>query len=704
MTELNLEKGWMIFQDIHLHGGKVGVTEPEFDNTELSCCVPEYENLPFLKHLQTVLWDTPYYGRGLRQFNMASWWYRNQFKIPRDAGNKAVVVFEGVDYFAQVWLNGKYLGEHEGYFGRFEFDITGYLNQDPEKNNTIHVLVSSPWDKEPVFEKGQARFWAIERGLIKGTYEHNDTFVNRDVNPIGICAPVRIFFFDQARISQVKVKTKMDKGKGIAEADTILTGEADVLWSLIDAQTGVEVISRRGKAGKQIFCLDNPEIWKPWDQGKGGYYILRTAILADHEILDVHEQHLGFKTAEFKRTAEETSYILNGKRVFLRGCTYFPDNYISLMSEGRYRRDLRNIKAARFNAVRVHVHVEQDIFYDICDEMGILVFQDTDLNWVQEKSEALITRAEKIFSEMIDKLAAHPSIGSWICYNEPDGREKGYFMRKGPAPQLASLARMFTPAIPYIIGSYCDKDYESGDTHNYCGSLNGQKTHYLDTEKIIEKFNTEFGFDAPPCLETMIRDRAIVKRLNPAKQEIDTIQYYQYRLLKFYIENYRSNKHDPCMGYFQFMFIDLCPQSFYGVYDYYGVEKKGLEALLESNQPLAIILREKAGVPILSVVNDTLCSYSSCRAEVRAFDAGRRIIFESFFILDISPDSILKAGECDGIRPIKGNIREIRLVLKDETGKELASNRYDDPFNHPPHPAGHPHRMSHELGMRLYHF
>jgi beta-mannosidase len=374
------------------------------------------------------------------------------------------------------------------------------------------------------------------------------------------------------------------------------------------------------------------------------------------------------------------------------------------MSEGRYRRDLRNIKAAGFNAVRIHVHVEQDIFYDICDEMGILVFQDTDLNWVQEKSPELIKRAEKLFTGLNDKLVSHPALGAWICYNEPDGREEGYFMQTGPAPQVAALARDLSPGVPYIKGSWCGKDPESGDTHNYCGSLNGQDTHYAQTEEISEKFNTEFGFDAPPCIESIIKNRAVLERLKPGAEEIAAIQYYQYRLLKFFIEHYRTGKYSPCAGYFQFMFIDLCPQSFYGVYDYYGVEKEGLKALFESNQPLGVFWKEKDTSCIIYAVNDTPLSLPGCALEVRALDAEGRPLFESVFSLDLPADGIVKAGGAEGIQNVRGKVTEILLRLKNKAGEEIASNRYEKPFDHPPHPQGHPQRMSHELGMRLYHF
>src|SRR5690606_12225569 len=94
------------------------------------------------------------------------------------------------------------------------------------------------------------------------------------------------------------------------------------------------------------------------------------------------ESRFAFRTVELRRSEEETTFLLNGYPIFLRGTNYFPDVYVSALELPRYRRDLEAMRRAGFNAVRVHVHVEQQAFYDLCDELGMAVIQDSDLNWV----------------------------------------------------------------------------------------------------------------------------------------------------------------------------------------------------------------------------------------------------------------------------------------------------------------------------------
>lgn len=96
------------------------------------------------------------------------------------------------------------------------------------------------------------------------------------------------------------------------------------------------------------------------------------------------------------------------------------------MTEERYYRDLLNIRAAGFNLVRVHVHVEQDMFYDLCDKMGIAVIQDSEYNWTHPSTDEWAEKFIGIYKENVRMLMRHPSIICWIGMNEPGCVDPGW--------------------------------------------------------------------------------------------------------------------------------------------------------------------------------------------------------------------------------------------------------------------------------------
>lgn len=88
----------------------------------------------------------------------------------------------------------------------------------------------------------------------------------------------------------------------------------------------------------------------------------------------------------------------------MRGTAYFPDVYVSAMNEERYRRDLLQIKNSGFNMVRVHVHVDLPVFYELCDELGLGIMHDSEYNWTHPEDEAFADRFVHIYLETVDML------------------------------------------------------------------------------------------------------------------------------------------------------------------------------------------------------------------------------------------------------------------------------------------------------------
>ncbi len=649
--------------------------------------------------------DTPYFGRELRYFNQAPWWYRYEFELPTgNIGKLARLWFEGVDYYCKVWLNEQFVCEHEGYSTPFSCEV-GNLLQSTGPNLLI-VKVWSSWDKE-----------LDVRDMLKGTYEHDDTFIQRDVNPVGLWGTVKLIFHESIYI-QDRLLIDTENSPTADSADVrinlkVSTSEVrksiQLKCRILEKNTGVQVstiehegITLQGETPITLTgFIQNPKLWQTWDRGEPWLYEAVIELWADNDCLQVIKERFGIRKVEIRRTREETSFLLNGKKIYVRGTTYFPDIYVSTMHYYRYYRDLTAIKRAGCNAVRIHVHVEKMAFYDLCDEMGIMIIQDSDFNWGHPTDGTWQTRATKVFTETVNMLRNHPSIICWICMNEPRGGPEGVFMSTSPGPQFVEMVKRIDPSRPYIKGSGCKDDIESGDSHNYMGSLDGENTHYTDIFGSVEKFNTEFGFDAPPCMENLVRIPELYNRLKGIIDNIDSLQNYQYHLLKYFIEHYRLLKYQPCSGYFQFLFIDLSPQSFYGVYDWWGMPKGGLKAFEESGQPLGVFMEHKDQPIALWVVNDYSKAFHDCQVEWIVCDNIGSVLIRNSKIVDIPEDSISKVSELSF--KIESSVKyNVSLYIWDSKGELLIKNIYMDAFTYPAHPKGHPMRMNSELGMRLY--
>lgn len=679
----------------------------------------EWEEIPMLGHLQLMLLADPHYDRCIRQFNAAPWWYRLDFTATEaEIAMGGLLRFEHADYYCKVWLNGTFLGAHEGYSTPFSFRVDGLLRQE----NVLMVKVWSPNDYDVAAdEKTDPRFLMAIRNMMKGTYEHGDSLIHRDRNPVGLYGEVSLTLFENALISerpQVDVNLREQGNAQIGVRVRVLATDARkdavcrlVLRSLDDGfavDTAEMHVSLN--AGETEICMnaaiESPRLWYTWDRGAQPLYRAEISIDSMCQTSAV----FGVRRVELERTEQTTAFHLNGCKIYVRGTSYYPETYLSSMTEGRYLRDLVLLKQCGCNMVRVHVHQEKQAFYDLCDKMGIAVMQDTDFNWVHPQTQEWTERAIKLVGEQEEELHNHPSIFSWVCLNEPVvphtpemGRYEAdaFFTYCQPGPQLYELLSHRRKDCAVIRASFAEKDLLSGDSHNYKGSIDGERGHYLETDTMVEKFNTEFGFDAPPDLEQLWREPRIARRGGWTRERLNEIQYYQYRYLKFLVEHYRLSKNNPTCGHMSFMLIDCSPSTFYGVLDYSGAAKPGIRAFLESNQPIGLFYRALGENKGLWVVNDTPQAYRNCTLGFSATGENGEIVAQERIAIDVEADSIdcALAVALDEKELVGG---ELRICLRGPDGAVIAENVYLDPFVHPVHPSGHPWHFSHTYGLRLY--
>ena len=673
-----------------------------------------WRSVPPATHLQPWLYpDNPYWGKEVRAVNDAAWWYRTRWTLPdQAAGHRLRVVFEGVDYYAQVWWNGRYLGEHEGDFCPFWFDVT----EVAEPENVLVVKVISPWD--PPRRGGLTYVDAYERGMVKGLYAHGDGLIPRDVNPIGIWRPVWLQACSDVTIERVEHEVEEDPYDHSARLRLRLHVRSErseafqgVLQVYLDGETmeGVRVddfypveIPPGDGVIEQPLRIPDPHWWWSWDLGRPDLYRLRCTLFDREAKLDVHEEVFGIRQVRLIRSREALHYQINGVPLYVRGTTYMGGLYLSRLTPQQIDADLQKVRECGLNLIRLHVHVAPPEVYEACDRLGIMVWQDLPLNWLHDPSPAFEERAVSLLGEMIGQLGRHASVITWCGHNEPTALPfLDVNLWERPDPRLYREMDSLDPSRPrFICSGKQESDWRrSGDTHAYIGGGHGgQYTDVYETKRLLV---TEFGCEAPPTEETFDEHPLLAQRLAHVRSRIANLQAYQAALLKYQIEWYRLTRYQPCGGYVQFMFVDLYPQVGCGVLDVARRPRLAFEALKAASQPVHIMMEyTRAGPVALWAINDLPRPLLKCLAEWEVRDRHGSVVTRGSAQEDVPAQRAHRIALLRwAVDPAEEYVVHLRLIHR---GEVVSENVYEDPFHIQARPAHYPWDLDPVLGMRCY--
>jgi hypothetical protein len=337
-------------------------------------------------------------------------WFRREFRVPAELrGQRLFLRFGAVDYLADVWLNGTYLGSHEGMFNPFEFDVTDLL--DLEGTNVIVVKDGAPRDDteyiqvdfsdNPLstpYRTHQAKaITQIKGHMIDAMHRPgSQTSFRSDGNTGGIWDSVGLVARPSVSIDHVKVFTKIgikkdwlgDKtdrpdGTALVALDvTVLntTGravETDLGLSVAPRSfEGPEPVARSRRVvlkpgrstHKIVLTVPEARLWWTWDRGLPNLYT--ATVTVDDDRVD---QPFGVK--ELVHDEPTGQWYLNGERLFLRGMRYISSLWMSEANEAMWSEDLAKMLDMQINSIRIGSHVEKDGFYTMCDEIGFLIWQ-----------------------------------------------------------------------------------------------------------------------------------------------------------------------------------------------------------------------------------------------------------------------------------------------------------------------------------------
>jgi beta-mannosidase len=331
--------------------------------------------------------------------------YRCRFAHGRPPADAVVSLrFGGVYYVARVWLNGVYLGDHEGYFSAFEFDVTDVVGTAGE--NELLVEVFSPVESEENDRKTIGGVWAMWDGMAP------------HINPGGIFKEVSLVSDGEVRIRSVEAAAD-HTGRGGAHVDLYcrqetrakLVGRVRPLGSEawgVEFEREVQLEEGENRFDMS-FQVPDVRAWSTWDRGEQPLYELVLQCAGAERLA-----RFGARTVELR----DWKVYLNGERIFLRGINYLPsDAYPARAKNERLRADAALVREAGMNAVRVHAHVADREFYEACDELGLLVLQDFPLQWTHRRS--VLGPAVAQAREMARILRGNPCVGIYLAHDEP---------------------------------------------------------------------------------------------------------------------------------------------------------------------------------------------------------------------------------------------------------------------------------------------
>jgi beta-mannosidase len=548
---------------------------------------------------------------GLPDFNGRVRFERDfEFATRLSSLDRAFLVFHGVDYFADVEINGVPVGNHEGYFQSFEFDVTSQLRRG---RNHLAVVVDAPLE-EP------GAVWPDHKRMIKGVLSHWDCKpgsvsmkFGQEGTSAGIWNGVELEIRHGGWLGNVKLQPYLYE-RGLAtgheeekETDAKVFVTAEVYATkpgkyLLTAEAG------GGKASTEILLttpattlvlvlpLEHPRLWWTWDLGEPYLYTCKLSLSAGREVL--YQRAVDFGVRSIALDEKTGEWRLNGVRFFIRGTNIVPDMWLAHYTPERIAQDIKLLRAAYVNGVRVCVHMNREELYEALDRAGIVAWQDFPLQWDYTHSDDLMQEAARQLREMIRQFYNHPSIVTWVCQNESTAYNVNVL-----DPFLAHVGAQEDSSRPVRpVSAFNEHIYQGwyeGDYHDYKTAPRGPIISELGAQALpsLEEAREMFGDAWPPDWEKLAyHDFQFEETFKMAKlpmpsnwnEFVANSQQYQADLLKYAIEHYRREKYSKIGSFFQFQFVDCWPSITWSVVSYARRPKAGYWAMLRAFQPVLI--------------------------------------------------------------------------------------------------------------------
>lgn len=547
-----------------------------------------------------------------------------------------VLVCEGLDTLAEISINGTFLAKTDNMHRTWKFQAKKLLH--PGKNEIQIVFRSVLRFIEDYPYEAHKKINYIPCGSMKGNQllRKAHSMFGWDWGPqtidAGIFRDIYLQGYSHARIEDIRIHQQHAKNVSVQTSITLsesVPGQKLCVELSEDGadkplQTKLCKTNADGVAAVD-FVIENPKLWWPNDYGDQPLYIVRTTLLdEDGTSLESITRRIGLRTLTISQEKDEWgnefAFCVNGVKIFTRGGNYIPDDCLyTRITEKKLDYILESCRRAHFNCVRVWGggYYPTDAFYDLCDEKGLIVWQDLMYACnVYDVTDAFAENCRQETYDNVRRLRHHASLGLWCGNNEIESAwdHWGDFQKETPYLR-ADYIRLFEEVLPKAVqeadgetfywhsspssGGCFDNpdDANRGDTH-YWDVWHGQKP-FTDYRKYFFRFCSEFGFQSFPCAKTVNSftledDRNIFSRVMESHQKNDAANgkmlYYlsenlrypkdlthllyasqvlQGMAIKYGVDHWRRNR-GRCMGTLYWQINDDWPAPSWSSIDYFG--------------------------------------------------------------------------------------------------------------------------------------
>ena len=634
-----------------------------------------------------------------------SWWYRTKFTAPGGKLRVFNLHFDGINYRANVWLNGRQIAgaaDVAGAYRTYEFDVSKTLR--PGAPNVLAVEVFAPTEKDLAINWVDWNPAPADKnmGLWREVYLTSS-------GPIVMRHPqvVSKVDADKPESAELTLTTELQN-----TTDRAITARVEARIETIRVQQEVKLAPRETRLATltprdlPALKLARPRLWWPYQMGTPNLYTAELRVVASGTVSDQQAVRFGIRevTSELNEQGHR-AFRVNGKRILIRGGGWAPDMFLR-ETPGRMEAELRYVKDMRLNAIRLEGKLESDRFYDLADEQGLLIMPgwcccDIWEQWKDWPPENLAIATESLTSQVL-RMRNHPSIFVWLNGSDnppPAPIEQAYLdvlkQNGWPNPVLSSATQQkstltgatgvkMTGPYDWVPPSYWLTDTKHGGAYGFNTETGpGPAVPPVESLRkfippehawpIDDWWNYHAGGGGFRNLE-VFRQAMNARYAQPTSMEefAHWSQVMAYEGERAMFEAYSRNKY-AATGVIQWMLNNAWPSLIWHLYDYYLLPAGGYFGTKKACEPVhALYSYDDRSV---WVVNSTYAPVNGLRLTARVYNFDLTEKHAADAPVDIAADAgrqVLVIPDIAGL----STTYFVRLELRDATGGVVSRNFY----------------------------